>query len=175
MTMPSAGEKAVSALEIDDVFLLRCDNFLDRLFNQTAPMPAINCINRLEIDQSVVWQTRQPLDKNSNQIHILRYLVIGEVFFLRESQPEEETEPRESNILAKISHTFAVDYVSPAAFLDDKDAIASFGKNAAFHAWPYWREAVHQCTARMRLPRVTIPMFKPTMQASVQHVEPRKM
>ena len=39
--------------------------------------------------------------------------------------------------------------------------LEEFGrKNALYHVWPYWREYVQAVLSRLRLPTITIPMFR---------------
>ncbi len=43
----------------------------------------------------------------------------------------------------------------------DADILKDFGKaNALYHVWPYWREYVQSTMVRLKLPAVSIPMFR---------------
>jgi hypothetical protein len=92
--------------------------------------------------------------------------VTGEVRLLKAGVSAGTGEVADSDVFASIKLRFAADYRGAKDIIDDKDAINAFGKNALFHAWFYWREAVHEHAARMRLPRITIPMMKPQSAVS---------
>lgn len=43
----------------------------------------------------------------------------------------------------------------------DTEILDNFGKaNGLYHVWPYWREYVQSTMVRLKLPAVTIPMFR---------------
>ena len=43
----------------------------------------------------------------------------------------------------------------------DADVLKEFGTvNGLYHVWPYWREYVQSTMARLKLPAITIPMFR---------------
>lgn len=43
----------------------------------------------------------------------------------------------------------------------DADILKDFGKaNALYHVWPYWREYVQSTMVRLKLPAISIPMFR---------------
>jgi hypothetical protein len=95
----------------------------------------------------------------------VRYFVRGDVEVAKpgievSGDADGKVEIREEDRLAIMSFVFAVDYRCTAEQPPDADALSAFAQNAAFHAWPYWRESVHAVCARMRLPTMTVPMFR---------------
>jgi hypothetical protein len=173
MSEPSPGQRAVAAFEIDDVFLVGSECQVDPQFNQTELITEVTFQHRVGLEPTIYGQTRVPNDENEAPIHIIRYIVMGEVRFLREGVAASTEEVADSDVFARIKLRFAADYRCPKELTEDQDAIGAFGKNALFHVWSYWRESVHEHTARMRLPRVTIPMMKPRL-ASGEDSAPRK-
>lgn len=167
MSEPSAGQRAVAAFEIDDVFMVSSNCQLDRQFNQTELVTEVSFQHRVGLEPTIIGQTRVPHDEGEATVRIVRYFVTGEVRLLKpgvEIATEaggESAEIPDSDLIATIKVTFAADYRCTEANHEDRDAISAFGRNALFHVWPYWRESVHDHVARMRLPRITIPMMKP--------------
>lgn len=162
MTDVSPGRRAVEAYEIDDVFLMESDCRVQSSFNQTESITEMALQHRVSLGPSILHQVRTPTD-GSEEMHIIRYLVTAELRVLRDGVPHDKPEVGEEDILAVLKLTFAADYICSKAAAEDGDAVRSFGRNALFHVWPYLREAVHAFGARMRLPRITLPMMKPVL------------
>lgn len=160
MNEKSPGARAVDACEIQDAFVIRSECWVSRDYNQSAVPSAFTFGQQSGIEGEALAQERTPVDGKPS-FHVLRYFVDAEIRLLKQGVNVEDREPVEDDFLAVLKFTLAVDYRCPQSFLGDKDAIGSFGRNAHFHAWPYLREEVHAACARMRLPRITLPMLKP--------------
>jgi hypothetical protein len=152
----------VTAVEINDVFLIEARCNVSRDFNQTELARRIAFQHRLTPDGEGVFQIRNDA-LSGTEINIIRYFIDGGLRVLRPgatSNAATEIEFKPEDVLAEILVKIAVDYNCPKALLEDRDAIGAFSKNAVFHAWPYWRSIVHSFSDQMRLPRVTIPMLR---------------
>lgn len=157
----SPGDRAVAGCEIDDVFLVFSQCQVDRQFNQSAVQSEEGAaLQKVAIDSSILIQTRTLLPPNDGQVFILRYYVRGEVIYPAPGKSLDESNVVKEDVLAHLIHEFAVDYRCPKEFLDDKKAVQAFGKNALFHVWGFWREAVIADSGRFRLPRLIIPMMR---------------
>lgn len=166
MIEPGAVQRAVAALEIDDVFLIGSECQVDQQFNQTELITEVTFQHRVGLEPTIYGQSRASNNENEVPIHIIRYIVTGEVRLLKAGVSAGTGDVADSDVFASIKLRFAADYRSAKEIIEDKDAINAFGKNALFHVWSYWREAVHEHAARMRLPRITIPMMKPQANVS---------
>jgi hypothetical protein len=171
MTETSPGARAVSALEIIDVFMVESNCHVARDFNQTEMMPRITFQHRLSPEREGIAQVRTAVD-SGDEINVIRYFIDGGLRVLRPNTSTSiatANEVKAQDVLAEIVVKLAVDYTCPKAFLQDKDAIGAFGKNAVFHAWSYWRSLIHSFSDQMRLPRVTLPMLR---QHSIGPMQP---
>lgn len=158
----SPGERAVARCEIEDVFLVESSCRGDRNVNQMQMPPELTGQFRLGADKSGVCIKRVPVDEKLPPLFIARYFITGEVRILAPGITADEAQDvPESDILARIKLTFGVDYKCPEELISDHEALGSFTKNAAYHVWPFLREAVHELVERMRLPRFIVPMLKP--------------
>lgn len=140
--------------------MIRSECWVSRDYNQSAPPSAFTFGQQSGIEGEAIVQERTPADGKPS-IYVLRYFVDADIRLLKQGVNVSDREPVEDDFLAVLKFTLAVDYRCPQSLLGDKDAIGSFGRNAHFHAWPYLREEVHAACARMRLPRITLPMLKP--------------
>ena len=67
----------------------------------------------------------------------------------------------EETLQAEIRGTFELSYKVPADESFSSEELDAFGQvNAAFNAWPYWRELVQASLARMSMPILTVPVFR---------------
>jgi hypothetical protein len=158
----SPGARAVSALEISDVFLVESSCHVRRDFNPTEHFDKVTFQHRLLPEKEGVAQVRTDA-LTGDEITIMRYFIDGGLRVLRPEFSRGATadaEPTSEDVLAEISVRLAVDYVCPKALLEDRDAIGSFSKNAVFHSWSYWRSLIHSFSDQMRLPRITLPMLR---------------
>jgi hypothetical protein len=163
MTSESPGARAVSALEISDIFVVASNCRIAFDFNQTELIPRVAYQHRISPQNEVIGQTRKEIDSGT-EINVIRYLIDGGLRILRPGvePPDSSTaDVDEDKILAEIVVKIAVDYICPKEMFQDRDAIGAFSKNAIFHAWPYWRSMIHSYSEQMRLPRITLPMFRP--------------
>lgn len=160
MNEKSPGARAVDACEIQDVFVVRSECWVARDYNQSAPPAEFTFGQQSGVEGEAQVQERTPVDGKPS-FHILRYFVAAEVRLLKQGINVGEREPADDDFLAILKFVLATDYRCPRIVLEDKDAIGAFSRNAHFHAWPYLREEVHAACARMRLPRITLPMLKP--------------
>ena len=161
MTESNAGDRAVSALDIEDVFLVEAALKISRDFNPLEQFDELSVGQTVGVDSNVIYQMRK-FGNNDEEVHVLRYFVTADVRVLKPGVKPDERELGESDYLAHMNFVFAADYRCPREAPSDQDLIGAFSKNAAFHVWPYLREAVHDACARMRLPRFTVPMMKPS-------------
>jgi hypothetical protein len=79
------------------------------------------------------------------------------------ARPDEGTE---GEALIGVDVLFRLDYAlkSPATFTQEE--IDAFGElNGVYNAWPYWRECVQSTLARMGLPTIVVPVFRPTVES----------
>lgn len=75
----------------------------------------------------------------------------------------------DDEVLAYIDASFVAEYsiVGEEGFNfeedeDEKRAIYAFGQyNLTYQVWPYWREYLQNTCARLRLPIINLPLFKP--------------
>jgi hypothetical protein len=162
----SPHERALAAFEIDDVLIveLRCKVVRD--FNQSAPIEELRFLHKFEIQRNGIVQTRkQALD--SEEFLVFRYYIDGGVRLIRPEVPPDREEFTEQDILAEIEGTVAVDYTSSKDLREDLEAVAAFGPNVVFHAWPYWRAAISSVASDMRLPRIVLPMLRQSIRKPV--------
>lgn len=159
MTTGSPGERAVAALEVSDIFIVSSQCKVQRDFNPTGALEPVSYQSRILPEEKGFFQTRT-LEGSGEQIHVVRYFIDCSFRILKPDVEVTTQDLSANDLLAEISATFAVDYTCAKEFMTDAEAIGAFSSNAVFHAWPYWRETIHSLTARMRLPRVTLPMMR---------------
>jgi hypothetical protein len=157
------GERAVQALELEDIFLLESDCKVKRDYNPTQIWTNMVCGHSMEIENTVMTQSRTLIGHSEPSLFLVRFIVTG-TFKLAMPEIDElpEGDIPEDKLLATLRLVFAADYSCKASFFEDKEAIGAFARNVGFHTWPFWREALNQQAARMRLPKVLAPMNKPT-------------
>jgi hypothetical protein len=162
MTESSPGARAVSAVEISDVFLVESSCHIARDFNQMQAMPIVTFQHRLSPESEGIAQVREDLD-SGDEVTVIRYFINGGLRVLRPNATADAAssgDVKADDVLAEIAVKLAVDYVCPKTLLEDRDAIGAFSKNAVFHSWPYWRSVIHSLSDQMRLPRITLPMLR---------------
>lgn len=163
MNDSAPGSRAVNALEIEDVFVVSTTMRIDRDFNPTEEIAELAIGQRVEVDRNVMHQLRT-FKNGTDEVNFVRYFVEADLRVLKPGVKPDAGELKDSDVLAEMNFVFAADYRCPADVPKDHAALGAFSTNAAFHVWPYVREAVHNACARMRLPRVTIPMLKPSSE-----------
>ena len=66
---------------------------------------------------------------------------------------------KDEDICVEITVTFDVIYMANDK-LDDDEVVAFTENNVGYNVWPYWREVVASCCARMGIPTLRIPFYK---------------
>ncbi|HEU4652876.1 MAG TPA: hypothetical protein VFS47_02770 [Steroidobacteraceae bacterium] len=155
----SAGARAVSSFEIEDVFVIQSNCSIPRDFNQIEPRNDGLFAHTVSADPECLWQVRTTPDGAS--LYVLRYFVNAVARLMKPGFEPTEEPPTDEDSLAVLQFKLAVDYRCPADAVEDQEAIGAFSKNVCFHAWPFIREEIHSACARLRLPRLTLPMLKP--------------
>ncbi len=159
MNTGGPGTRAVASFDVEDIFLAASQCEVNPNFNPTQAFTDVGFQHRVTPDKSVLLQVRT-LAEGGEELFFVRYSVTGEIRFLMPGIPIDKSDLSSSELMATIRLTFFADYRCSKESFSDKDVIASFVRNAVFHVWPYWREAVSDLCGRMRLPRVTIPMLR---------------
>jgi hypothetical protein len=167
VTDPTPGERAVAAYQIEDVFVTNLNCRVSPEFNPHQAWGQMAFNHRASVDKNMLIQTRSTVDGGEDQT-IVRYFVSSEVGLLKAETSVEKKEFSEEDYLASIHITVAADYSCTVAASKDADAISAFSRNAVFHVWPYLREIIHAACDRLRIPRLTIEMFKPD-RAGIPH------
>ncbi len=160
MSSASPGERSVEALEIVDVFLVSSTCTIARDFNPQEQIPAnVASAHRIRSEETVLHQVRVVLDAEKTKINVIRYFINAEVHVGKPGVEFPDGNLSDDDALSRMVFVFAADYRVES--VPDAEMLSAFGKNAVFHVWPYWREAVHSACAKLRLPPITIPMLKP--------------
>jgi hypothetical protein len=77
-------------------------------------------------------------------------------FNLRGKQEEDASDP-----LVTLAATFELTYALEGPGEVEEEQLRAFANvNGLFNAWPYWRECVQNVSARMDLPKLTVPVFR---------------
>ena len=155
----SPGARAVRDFEIDDVFLVESDCKVARDHNPTVLITEFAYSHQVGADQEVMVQIRVPAS-GGDAYTVLRYRVRAQVRLLKPGIPTNKPDIGDDDFQATMNILLAVDYRVPSDAAKDLEAVGAFSKNAVFHAWPYLREEIHSACSRLRIPRVTIPMFR---------------
>lgn len=109
-----------------------------------------------KVTRSMLLEVKEAVDKQ----HVFRVNVVVGVRYLL---PGDNDEDKESEPLAQIEATYAVDYrVQDTELLSNQVALDEFAlHNVSYHLWPFWREFAMAQTQRMNLPPVALPMRLP--------------
>jgi hypothetical protein len=167
VTDPNPGQRAVAAYQIEDVFVIKLDCHVYPEFNPTEAWGQIAFNHRASVDKNMLVQTRKMVGGGEDQT-IVRYFVNSEVGLLKADTSIEKKEYAEEDYVASIHISVAADYSCSLEASKDADAMAAFSRNAVFNVWPYLREIIHAACDRLRIPRLTIEMFKPD-RAGIPH------
>lgn len=170
MNEKSPGARATDALQIEDVFLAASECWVARDFNNQGPIPEFAYGFKSGVEPEVVLQERKPTN-GGDSYFVLRYFSKAEVRLLKPGIPPGWDDSVKENIMAELKFTVATDYRGPKELLQDQALIGAFSRNAHFHAWPYFREEVHAMCARLRVPRVTLPMLKPDQLGTTTDIQ----
>ena len=161
MSSANPGARAVEKLEIDDVFMIEALCEIDHDINPLEEQVEVTSFHRLVVEDQVVEQVRTTDPEGGSDIPFYRFFATGEVLILKKGVIPKEELPTKEELLARLKLGFAADYRCNEGEALSEEEMSAFRRNVAFNVWSYWREAVHNCCARMRLPKVTIPMYKP--------------
>jgi hypothetical protein len=170
-------EHPLSKLELEDIFMVSSECRIAREYNQTdRSQPNLGTFQRMILDEQLYMQTRIPIGAPDERIQLLRFFAIGEVHVAKPGVkvPEVTAEAiaastavpmnvqwlKDEDKLASMKHVFAADYRCTDGKIPPMELLGTFANNVIFHAWPYWREAVHADCAHMRLPPITVPMLR---------------
>lgn len=99
-----------------------------------------------------------------NEGRLCRYRFFYELGVRVLDSGSDEGEDSGLAVIATISARMYSQYVevrdSDTAEID-ADVLQEFGEaNALYHVWPYWREYVQSTMVRLKLPAISIPMFR---------------
>lgn len=149
-------ERALAAFRIVDVFLVSADCRSEPRWNPDQATVGMSYRHRMQVGTEILRQVRTPVDPALPLQHILRYFATGELELLP-SAPEQagSTAP-----LATLELTFVADYTCEPGMFEDAAAMSAFVPQVIADAWPYFREAAHAGSARMHLPRITLPSLQ---------------
>jgi hypothetical protein len=76
----------------------------------------------------------------------------------------DEPKATEDNEALSIEYVIALPYIMRTMDEVEDKHLAAFAEfNSKFNAWPYWREFVQSTMARMGLPPIILPVFRPGM------------
>jgi hypothetical protein len=152
MTSDSPLEQAKRKFAIQDVFLCDANVWSSRKLALGSEIrePHVQ-FKMADENECNVTEVDGP---NSTRIFAVQYFVGTSVRLLQGGVPEKE--PSEDQLVATVSATFVVRYMSDTQ--PNQDMIQAFNDHAVHHVWPYWREYVESTTARLRVPTVVIPL-----------------
>jgi hypothetical protein len=176
-TVAKENENPLSKLELEDIFMVSSECKIAHEYNQTdRSILNLVTVQRMSLEEQLFVQTRIPLGEKDARIQILRFFAIGEVRVAKPGVtapvsrvgaiastpiPIGDVEwMRDEDKLASLRHVFAADYRCTDGKVPAPEHLGVFVNNVIFHAWPYWREAVHAECSRMRLPPITVPMLR---------------
>jgi hypothetical protein len=167
----SPGERAISSCELDDVFLVSSNCWVVRDCNPAGVIPNLTYGQETGVEGEVVSQVRTVVDSGAS-LHVLRYFVKVELKLLKPGVEIPAEQPSDDDLLAVLAFVVAADYRCPKELVEDRESVGAFARNVHHHCWPYLREHVHAACERMRLPRITLPMLKPTPAKSANTQKP---
>jgi hypothetical protein len=174
MSTPSPGARAVSALEISDVFLVESRCYIARDFNPMEQNPRLTFQHKISPEKNVLVQIRKEAHSDE-ELNVVRYFIDGGFRVLRPNVAADQGHAAQADVLAEIIVKMAVDYLCPRDFFDDQAAMGAFSKNAVFHSWSYWRTIIHSLSDHMRLPRLTLPMLRQQTTSPIELERPREI
>jgi len=156
-------KKAINCLSINDIYLHESNINIEESFDPIQPG-----FDNLDVQFRHGVKKAQILEVSTGEDNLIKIL---KVFFSvgfrilppdLEKEPQDDVEKMNAQVLAEVSAVFTADYYLDCEETElDKDAIDVFVQNnVGYHVWPYWREYVHSVSDRVRLPRVTVPLYK---------------
>ena len=158
--MNDAIQKVIDRLTIDDVAHLNSTIKVDDRFLATPPDElGIRIQLRTQFDRWDMDELVGPDDEI-----VCRYRFAYDLGLRMLEIEHEEDAADGDSIIAVVEAKMYAQYVEhhDGDREDlDPDVLDEFGRtNALYHVWPYWREYVQSALSRLRLPPLTIPMFR---------------
>lgn len=157
-SVSGALQRAIDCLQIQDVFMRRCQAELAQGFDPKYSEEAdqLQLLFRHVVSRSEVLVANTDANETLNLFRV--YIELG----VRWVGPDVEIpsagaeDIAEEDLRATVEAVFVAEYRFTETI--GEDALAEFAlKNASFHVWPYWREYLASQCARMNLPKVTLP------------------
>ncbi len=158
--MNDAIQQVIGRLTIDDVAHLNGRYWVEQEY-----------LTRLHEEPSIRLQLRShfsdwdldELQSPNNEV-LRRYRFAYELGLRILEGNDEDEQSDEESVVAVVEASMYAQYVEPSAndrHELDSEVLTEFGRtNALYHVWPYWREHVQAVLSRLRLPPVTVPMFR---------------
>jgi hypothetical protein len=163
--MSDAIQQIIDRLRIDDVAMLRSQYWIAEKYLATQPdQIRIRLQLRSQYERCDLDELQVPGDAGSEKIRRYRFVYQLGVRVLQDPDDERDTEADDTIISVVEAQMYAL-YLETnggdAAPLG-RLVLDEFGHaNGLYHVWPYWREYVHSAFSRLRMPTITIPMFRP--------------
>lgn len=173
MDTADAIQEVISRLTIDDVAHQKSQFFVSDEF---LPQNHDDREIRIQLRSNYSDCSVEALDEKSmDDKYINRYRFFYDlgVRLLNTSEFDEEEEPVIISVVETRMYSQYIEANSEQKNLIAKDTLDEFGKaNGLYHVWPYWREYVQSALGRLRLPGITIPMFRlPKENWKTQNIE----
>jgi hypothetical protein len=174
MTETESIKKAIDVLTIQDVYLHESRLTVVDEYDPKYGPPAAHTNIGWGSKSAQIVELEHPETKEKHTLWRVHFVVRCRFLKQIEPAPQKGYEPKPEEILATIESIFIAEYLLKDTSIKP-EALAAFAKhNVAYHIWPYWRELLHDTTARALLPRVTLPMhvFRPEASPSVESSTP---
>lgn len=158
--MSDAIQQIIDRLTIDDVAHARSNYWITDDYLARPPEELnIRLQLRSHVDHCDVDEIQGP-----DSVAICRYRFFYDLGLRILDNDVNDDEDSDKGMIAVIESRMYAMYVeqhdSDREKLDPV-ILEEFGKsNALYHVWPYWREYVQAVLTRLRLPAITIPMFR---------------
>ena len=160
-SVSDALQRAIDRLQIQDVFMQRCQAWLADEFDPKYSEEAgdLQLLLRHVVSRSEVLAANTDADES---LHLFRvYIDLGARWVAPEAEiPAAGTEDvADEDTRALIEAVFVAEYRFTET--PGEEALAEFAlQNASFHIWPYWREYLTNQCARMNLPKLALPIVQ---------------
>lgn len=158
--MNDAIQQVIDRLNIDDVAHVRSNYWItDDYLARPPEEMSIRLQLRTQFDRCDVDELPGPDDDV-----ICRYRFLYELGIRILDNGVDEGDEGQDGIIAVVDSRMYALYIEHHD--GDRDTLdpailEEFGQNnALYHVWPYWREYVQAVLTRLRLPTITIPMFR---------------
>lgn len=153
-------KQAANCLAIQEVYL-RTSNFY--LANNYEPLFSGEAMFNAQFKQRLTsFRTGTLHNEQFGERKIIQYFYECAFRLIPSELPPEVLETEEEAakaVHAEVKALFAAFYAITNEI--SNDAIKEFGRyNVGYHVHPYWREYASSVATRMKLPPITIPMYK---------------